>query len=124
MAKQSPLQPLFEPASSERDTGIDTGGNFLGSPGMPYTEEKPRTQISLTMVRKALLRLFRRYLKKDTIRPSLALKITRSPLHSQGHLIMHALNLPNEIQADPKTPLALLMLFRSHRITQKRILVP
>mmetsp|Transcript_38270 Transcript_38270/g.50192 ORF Transcript_38270/g.50192 Transcript_38270/m.50192 type:complete len:92 (-) Transcript_38270:402-677(-) len=69
---------------------------------------------------KPLIRHFRRFLKKDALPPETYQKVHLQKLKQQGKLLCDALEIPIELQSDVKTPLAILMMVSSHRITRKK----
>ena len=81
-------------------------------------------QLKKDAVWKPLIRLFRRYLKKNALSHSTYTSIHSRPLSEQGALFAQALGVPSELATKPKTPLVLLMIINSHRITRKKQLVP
>lgn len=102
-------------------------GMFM--PAAPFSVEPPRAgkmvrQMKKDAAWKPLIRLFRRFLKKEALSKATYQQIHGSPLAEQGLLFAQALDLPAELAAKPKTPLILLMIISSHRITRKKQLVP
>lgn len=73
---------------------------------------------------KPLIRLFRRFLKKDVLSKATYEMIHSQPIVVQGKLFASALGVPPELQALPKTYHIILMIISSHRITRRKQLVP
>lgn len=74
-------------------------------------------------VYRPLLRLFRRYFRKDALRPVEHARIHSKPLEEQGLLYAEALALPDQLR-NPRSQNALLLLIDSHRITVNKQIVP
>ena len=75
-------------------------------------------------VYRPLMRLFRRYFRKDALSQREYDSIHEHPLQEQGLLFADALGVPHALWAQPRTQHALLLLIDSHRIMRKKMLVP
>jgi hypothetical protein len=69
---------------------------------------------------KPLIRLFRRFLKKNALPKEIYDQVQKVPLAEQGALYSKALYLPEELAKQPKMQLAMLMLMKSHQIVCRK----
>lgn len=81
-------------------------------------------QVKKDALWKLLIRMFRRFLKKEALPKSTIAQIHMQPLGMQGHLLADALGVPSALMQQPLTAKALLMLVCSHRITRRKKLTP
>ena len=87
------------------------GNNFL---------RRPMNKQKKDSLWKPLIRMFRRYLKKDALPTKTYYEVRTQPLNQQGYLFGKALNLPEEMAQDENTNTALMLMINSHRITRNR----
>lgn len=71
-----------------------------------------------------MLRLFRRYLKKDALPKERYKEIRECPIKMQGQLFAEAMGLPEELAANRKSQHAVLLLVNSHRVVFRKQLIP
>ena len=69
---------------------------------------------------KPLIRLFRRYLKKDALPQKVYNEVRLEPLAKQGYLFCQHLKIPEEFLTDEQTSIAMMLMINSHRITKNR----
>ena len=73
---------------------------------------------------KPLMRNFRRFLKKDALTAEQYTEIRRRPYNEQGQLFCRALGVPEEVSADRRCQMAMLIIISSHRIVWKKQVIP
>lgn len=76
------------------------------------------------LIQRPLLRMFRRFLKKEALSISSYEFIRGEPLRNQGKLLCEALGVPWELAASKRNQCALLLMVSSHRITWRKNLIP
>ena len=73
---------------------------------------------------KPLLRLFRRYLKRDALHTKTYANIREMPIQDQGVLLAQALEVPIEIASSLRTQNIIQLLVNSHRVVYRKQLIP
>ena len=76
------------------------------------------------MLWKPLLRLFRRYLKKDALTKQQYQDIRDRPLREQGQLFALAFDVPEALARNKRAQFALVILVNSHRVVFRKQLIP
>ena len=91
---------------------------------MPQSGMGHASQFKRDAVWKPVIRLFRRYLKKDAMPKAMYKRIHAQAICEQGALFCEALGMPRDLAEKPKSARAVLMMISSHRITRKKKLIP
>lgn len=73
---------------------------------------------------KPLMRMFRRYLKKDALSLEIYEGIRDKNFNMQGLLFCNALDVPSELSAKERNQMAVLLMVSSHRIVWQKKLIP
>lgn len=73
---------------------------------------------------KPLIRMFRRYLKKDALPLDSYESIREESYTRQGYLFCRAFGLPDALCKRKQTQMAVLLMVSSHRIVWKKSLIP
>lgn len=73
---------------------------------------------------KPLIRMFRRFLKKDALTLDTYEGIRAECLTKQGLLFCRALGIPDELGMEPRNQMAVLLMVSSHRIVWRKSLIP
>jgi hypothetical protein len=76
------------------------------------------------LIWRPLIRLFRRWLKKEALSIETYERIRESDVRNQGKLFCEALELPCELSEQLRTQMAVLLLVSSHRIVWRKRLIP
>ena len=71
-----------------------------------------------------LIRLFRRWLKKEALSLDVYENIRENDISLQGMLFSQALGLPQELASELRTQMAVMLLVSSHRIMWRKQLIP
>ena len=83
-----------------------------------------QTQFKKDVLWKPLLRLFRRYLKKNALSKEKYQTIRDKPIYNQGKLFAQALDIPSELAESERTHMAVLLMINSHKVVLKKQLIP
>ena len=83
-----------------------------------------QTQFKRDVLWKPLLRIFRRYLKRDALEKHQYQQIREQPIRAQGKLLSEALKLPENAVGKVRNRLAVLLLVNSHRVVFRKRLIP
>ena len=107
---------------------LSSSWQLLGEPCINHISEvkklPPAILTKKDTLYRPLMRLFRRYFRKDALSQREYDSIHEQPIQEQGLLFANALKVPHDLWCQPRTQYAILLLVDSHRIMRKKKLVP